>query len=1081
MLDAIIRYSIQNKLIIGVFTLALVIWGSYSLSRLPIDALPDITNNQVQVITQSPALSALDVERLISFPVEQAMATLPDLVEVRSISRFGLSVVTIVFDDDVDGYFARQQVFERVQQVRSQIPEHAGAPELSPVTTGLGEIYQYVLRAKPGFEKQYSPMELRTIQDWIVRRQLLGTKGVADVSSFGGLLKQYEVAVDPQRLRSAGVTMDELFTALSKNNQNAGGAYIDRRPNAYFIRSEGLINSLDDIGKIVVKRTPGGMPVKVRDVAQVQLGNAIRYGAMTRNGDGEVVGAIVMMLKGENSSEVIGNVKTRIAQIRKSLPEGVEIHAFLDRTKLVNRAIGTVERNLIEGALIVVFVLVLMLGNWRAGLIVASVIPLAMLFAVSLMNVFGVSGNLMSLGAIDFGLIVDGAVIIVEATLHHLKDRAVVRRNSERPDRRTEKERVGQGTVRNHSFTHSLNHSLTSSEMDEDVYQAASRIRSSAAFGEIIILIVYLPLLALVGIEGKMFRPMAQTVVFAIFGAFVLSLTYVPMVSSLVLSKKLYPADKKTISDRIMAFFHRLYDPVIRWTLAHKRWVACMAITLFTGALLLFAQLGGEFIPQLDEGDFAVETRVMTGSSLAQSSDAALKAGRILTGNFPEVIETIGKTGAGEIPTDPMPIEATDLMVILKDRSEWTSAGSREELMEKMEASLKQVSGVSFGFLQPIQMRFSELISGVKQDVAVKLYGEDLNVLADYAARIGRIAGTVDGAVDLYVEQVSGLPQIVVTFDREALARFDLSIEDANRYLQAAFAGASAGQVYEGERRFELVVRLQEQSRQRLDDVQNLLITTADGQAIPLSQIAKVSFQNSVNQVQRDDAKRRITVAFNVRGRDVESVVNDLQAKMAGQLMLPAGYYVTYGGQFQNLQEAKDRLSIAVPVALGLIFLLLFLTFRSVRQSLLIFTSIPLAAIGGIVALWVRGMPFSISAGVGFIALFGVAVLNGIVLMGEFNYLKANTDLPLTDRILQGTANRLRPVLMTALVASLGFLPMALATTAGAEVQRPLATVVIGGLISATLLTLLVLPCLYWWEQSNAKHKSAISEETVQS
>lgn len=1035
MLDRIIRFSIQNKLIVGLFTLALVIWGSYSLTRLPIDALPDITNNQVQVITQSPALSALDVERLISFPIEQTMATLPDLIEVRSISRFGLSVVTIVLNDGVDIYLARQQVFERLQQARSQIPDDAGTPELSPMTTGLGEIYQYVLRAKPGYEKRYPAMELRSIQDWIVRRQLLGTKGVADVSSFGGFLKQYEVAVDPQRLRASGVTMDELFTALQRNNQNAGGAYIDRRPNAYFIRSEGLIGTLQDIGKIVVHRTPGGIPVLVRDVAQVQLGSAVRYGAMTRNGEGEVVGAIVMMLKGANSSQVIGNVKERIEQIKKSLPEGVEIHAFLDRTKLVNRAIGTVEKNLMEGALIVIFVLVLLLGNWRAGLVVASVIPLAMLFAVSLMNLFGVSGNLMSLGAIDFGLIVDGAVIIVEATLHHI-------------------------ALKNYR------HHLSQDQMDEEVFESASRIRSSAAFGEIIILIVYLPILALVGIEGKMFRPMAQTVAFAILGAFILSLTYVPMASALLLSKKPVREGSKTISDRIMHFFHRGYDPAIRWTLDHKGLVVGLSLALLAGALFIFSQLGGEFIPQLDEGDFAVETRVMTGSSLSQSSDASLQAGRILKENFPEVIETIGKTGAGEIPTDPMPIEATDLMVILKDRKDWTSASSREELAEKMQEKLNQIPGVSYGFLQPIQMRFSELISGVKQDIAVKLYGEDLGVLADYAARIGRVVSTVPGAEDLYVEQVSGLPQIVVKFDRDALARFGLSIEEANRYLEAAFAGSSAGLVYEGERRYDLVIRLQQQSRQRLEDVQNLLVTTVDGQNVPLSQIADVSFQNSINQIQREDAKRRIIVAFNVRGRDIESVVNELRSKLDTQIKLPVGYYLTYGGQFQNLQEAKDRLSIAVPVALGLIFLLLFFTFGSIRQSLLIFSAIPLSAIGGIFALWLRDMPFSISAGVGFIALFGVAVLNGIVLIGEFNHLTAETNLSLRDRILQGTATRLRPVMMTALVASLGFLPMALATTAGAEVQRPLATVVIGGLVSATLLTLLVLPCLYWWEQT---------------
>ncbi len=1064
MLDSIIRFSIKNKLIVGLFTLALVAWGSYSLSRLPIDALPDITNNQVQVITSSPSLSAPDVERLITFPVEQTMANLPDLVEMRSFSRFGLSVVTIVFEDDVDVYLARQQVFERLQQARNQIPPGVGSPELAPVTTGLGEIYQYVLRPKPGYEKRFPATELRSIQDWIVRRQLLGTEGVADVSSFGGYLKQYEIALDPQRLRASGVTMDDLFSALEKNNQNTGGAYIDRKPNAYFIRSEGLIGTLADIGSIPVRRTPEGLPVLVRDVAEVRFGHAVRYGAMTRNDQSEVVGGIVMMLKGANSSEVIGNVKTRIEQVEKSLPEGVEIHAFLDRTDLVNRAIGTVTKNLIEGALIVIFVLVLMLGNWRAGLVVASVIPLAMLFAIALMNLFGVSGNLMSLGAIDFGLIVDGAVIIVEATLHHLQ-----RKMNELTNERMN-ECNSEGTL----FTHSLIPSFTQSEMDEEVYVSASRIRSSAAFGEIIILIVYLPILALVGVEGKMFRPMAQTVVFAILGAFILSLTYVPAMSALFLSKNPVREGTRTLSDRIMATFHRGYDPLIRWTLRSKGLVVGTSLLLFLGSVWLFSRLGGEFIPELDEGDFAIETRVMTGSSLSQTIEASLKAGAVLKREFPEVKEVIGKIGSGEIPTDPMPIEACDLMVILKDRAEWTSAKTRPELADKMQAALSKIPGVEYGFQQPIQMRFNELMTGIRQDVAVKIYGENLTVLADYAARIGKLVPGVTGAADLYVEAVSGLPQIVVNFDREALARLGLSIQDANRTLQTAFAGATAGLVFEGERRYDLVVRLQQDNRQRLDDVQNLLLSTPDGQTVPLNQVAKVSFENSVNQVQRENAQRRITVAFNVRGRDVESVVNELRTKIETGVRLPAGYYLTYGGQFQNLEEAKQRLSVAVPVALGLIFLLLFFTFGSIRQSLLIFTAIPLSAIGGVLALWLRDMPFSISAGVGFIALFGVSVLNGIVLIGEFNHLRQEGVTALREIILRGTATRLRPVLLTALVASLGFLPMALSNTAGAEVQKPLATVVIGGLVSATLLTLLVLPCLYWWEQTGFGRKKAL-------
>jgi cobalt-zinc-cadmium resistance protein CzcA len=1030
MLDRIIHFSIHNKLVVAMLTLALAIWGIYSLTQLPIDAVPDITNNQVQIITTSPSLAAQEVERLVTFPVETVMATIPRTEEIRSISRFGLSVVTIVFEDEVDIYWARQQVSERLHSAVEQIPPGVGAPGLAPVTTGLGEIYQYVLHTKPGYADKYPPMELRSIQDWIVRRQLLGTAGVADVSSFGGFLKQYEIAIDPFKLRSAQISMTEVFAALEKNNQNTGGAYIDKKPNAYFIRSEGLIGTLEDIGKIQVRQTPAGMPVLIRDIAKVGFGSAVRYGAMTRNDEGEVVGGLVLMLKGANSSQVISNVKERIAQIRKSLPEGVVIEPFLDRTKLVNNAIGTVSKNLIEGALIVIFVLIIMLGNMRAGLVVASVIPLAMLFAVSMMKLFGVSGNLMSLGAIDFGLIVDGAVIIVEVTLHHI---------------------VGK------KYTHRL----TQEEMDREVYESASKIRNSAAFGEIIILIVYLPILALVGIEGKMFRPMAQTVSFAILGAFILSLTYVPMMSALFLSKK--NEYKSGISDRIMAFFHRLYRPALLFALRRRALVTIASFGLFGLSLWLFLQMGGEFIPQLDEGDFAVEVRVLTGSSLSETVEAVQKSAKLLKKHFPdEVVEVVGKIGSSEIPTDPMPVEAGDMMVILKEKSEWQRASGREELAGKMQELLSSsIAGVTFGFQQPIQMRFNELMTGVKQDVAIKIFGEDLDVLAFQAARINKLASSVKGAEDVYVEAVSGLPQIVVNFDRDRLAQFNISIEDANRMLNTAFAGSSAGLVYEGEKRFELVVRFQDADRKGLEDVSSLFITNPAGQQVPLSQIANIEMKTGANQIQREDAKRRITVAFNVRGRDVESVVEEISGKIDRNIKLPPGYFVIYGGQFQNLQEANTRLSIAVPIALLLIFVLLYFTFYSLRQSLLILTAIPLSAIGGVIALWVRGMPFSISAGIGFIALFGVAVLNGIVLIAEFNQIRKQGQTDLRKVIFEGTETRLRPVLMTALVASLGFLPMALSSSAGAEVQRPLATVVIGGLVSATLLTLLVLPALY--------------------
>ncbi|MBF9219473.1 CusA/CzcA family heavy metal efflux RND transporter [Hymenobacter ruricola] len=1033
MFDRLIHFSIHNKLIIGLLTLALVAWGSYSLSRLPIDALPDITSNQVVVYTVAPSLAAQEIERLVSFPVEQAMATIPGRVEVRSFSRFGLSVVTVVFEDKTDIYWARAQVSERLREAESQIPAGTGRPELAPLSTGLGEIYQYLVRAKPGYEQRYDATELRTIQDWLVRRQLLGTPGVADVSSFGGRLKQYEVALDPERLRSLGVSVGEVYQAVAANNQNAGGAYLDQNPTAAFIRTEGLATSPADIGNIVVRSTSTGLPVLVRDVADVRLGSAVRYGAMTLNNQGEVTGGLVLMLKGANASEVIKDVQARMAIIRKTLPAGVTVEPFLDRSHLVDRAIHTVSKNLLEGALIVIFVLVLFLGNWRAGLVVASVIPLAMLFAVSMMRLFGVSGNLMSLGAIDFGLIVDGAVIIVEAIVHRLHG--------------------------GHAPGHAAGGQLTAAEMNDETYTAASNIRSSAAFGEIIILIVYLPLLALAGIEGKMFRPMAETVAFAILGAFLLSLTYVPMMSALALSRS--TENKKTFSDRMMAFYTRLYHPLLKGALRHQAAVLLTAAGLLAGGFFLFRTLGGEFIPTLSEGDFAVEMRTLTGSSLSYTIEQAQVAGGILKKQFPEVKEVVAKIGSSEIPTDPMPVEAGDLMIILKDQKDWTSAGNREELAAKMAQALSVMPGVTFGFQQPIQMRFNELISGAKQDVVLKIYGEDLQQLADYAQQAGHLVRQVPGAEDVYVEQITGLPQIVVQLDRNRLARFGLNVADVNRTVQTAFAGETAGQVFEQERRFDLVLRLRPDLRKDINSVRRLFIAAPNGQQVPLEQVANVELREGPNQIQRDDARRRISVAFNVRGRDVASVVQELQGKIDHQIRFAPGYFTTYGGQFENLRQATERLSIAVPVALVLIFVLLFFTFRSFKQSVLIFTAIPLSAIGGVAALWLRGMPFSISAGVGFIALFGVAVLNGIVLIGYFNQLKAEGISDLTERIMRGTEVRLRPVLMTATVASLGFLPMALAQSAGAEVQRPLATVVIGGLVSATLLTLLVLPVLY--------------------
>ncbi len=1027
MLNKIIAFSIKNKLIIGLFIVALIGYGSYQITKLPIDAVPDITDNQVQIISSAPSLGAPDVERLITFPIEQASSNIPGLKEIRSFSRFGLSLITIVFEDNVDIYWARQQVTERLKLAQEQIPKGLSSPELAPVTTGLGEIYQYVIRAKHGYETKYDATELRTIQDWIVRRQLIGVKGVADVSSFGGKLKQYEIAVDANKLKSFNITINDVFTALEKNNENTGGAYIEKKSTVLYIRSEGLIGTIDDIKSIVVKNTSNGTPLLLNDVAEVRIGSAVRYGAMTYNDEGEAAGAVVMMLKGGNSNQVIENVKERILQIEKTLPEGVEIEPFLDRTKMVNSAVGTVSKNLLEGALIVILILVLFLGNLRAGFIVASVIPLAMLFAVIMMNLFGVSGNLMSLGALDFGLIVDGAVIIVEACMFQLH-------------------------ISNQKKISQL-------QMDEIVYNTSTRMRNAAVFGELIILAVYLPIFTLEGIEGKMFKPMAQTVAFALLGAFILSLTYVPMMSALFLSKT--GTHNKNISDKMMAILEGIHQKYLTVALSIPKIVIGFTVTLFAVSLFILSTLGGEFIPALEEGDFAVETRVLTGSNINTTVDACLKAAHIIQRKFPEVLKVVGKIGSGEIPTDPMPMEAADLMIILKDKSEWTSAVTFNELAEKMSGALQDVPGVTYSFQYPVAMRFNELMTGAKQDVVCKIYGENLDTLTKYASLLGAVSGRIDGAKDVYVESITGLPQVIINYKRNLIAQYGLNISDINSVVNTAFAGQSSGMVFEDERRFDLVVRLAGEQRQTFEDVKNLLIPTSQGTQIPLYQVADVSIQESINQIQRDDAKRRIIVGFNVRSRDVQTIVNELQQLVEKQLKLPSGYYITYGGTFENLVAAKKRLLLVVPLALLVIFFLLYFAFGSIKQGLLIYSAIPLSAIGGILFLAIRGMPFSISAGVGFIALFGVAVLNGIVLVGEFNRIKSAGETDVKQIVLQGTKIRLRPVLMTAFVASLGFLPMALSNGSGSEVQRPLATVVIGGLLIATLLTLFVLPVLY--------------------
>ena len=1027
MFDKLISFSIRNKLVVGFFTVALIIWGINSFKQIPIDAVPDITTNQVQIITQSPTLATQEVEQFITFPIELAMANIPDVDEIRSISRFGISVITVVFEEHVDIYLARQLISEQLKIAEAEIPSQFGKPTLGPITTGLGEVYQYVLHAAEGYDSLYTDMYLRTIHDWIVKRQLAGTPGVIEVSGWGGHLKQYEVAVDPDKINSLGVTINEIFDALENNNENSGGSYIEKRYNTYFLRGQGLVSNLEDIGNIVIKSTDG-LPLLIRDVAKVGYGSAPRYGAITWNGHGEVVGGQALMLKGENSYEVVSRIKERMAEIEKSLPEGVVIEPFLDRSKLIGRAINTVRTNLIEGGLIVILVLVLLLGNFRGGLIVASVIPLSLLFAIGMMNFFGVSANLMSLGAIDFGLVVDGSVIIVEAIIFRLHSGF-----------------AGQRLDRN--------------KMDLEVGTAAKKIRNSAAFGEIIILIVYLPILALVGIEGKMFKPMAQTVSFAIAGALILSLTYVPMMCSQFLNTRI--SNKATFSDRIINAAQKIYSPVLNKTLKRSNLVVLIAVIAFGMSVFTFNRMGGEFIPTLEEGDFALHQILPTGSSLSQSVEVSEKIQKTLLSNFPEVENVVSKIGTSEIPTDPMPIEVGDIMVTMKPKNEWTSASTKEEMFEKMEIELNKIPGVEYEFTQPIQMRFNELIAGVREDIAIKIYGESMDVLARKAEDVEKLISGIDGVGDLRVEQTEGLPQIVVKYKRNRIAQYGLNIKDVNRTLRTAFAGEVAGQVFEGERRFDLAVRLEHSKRQGIDDVRNLYIPIPNGANVPLSELASIEFVDGPVQISREDAKRKIVVGVNARNRDTESLVEEIKQVLDAKLDLPPGYSIRFGGQYQNLKEAKARLYVAAPIALLLIFVLLFVTFKSVKQALLIFTAIPFSAIGGVYALYFRGLPFSISAGIGFIALSGVAVLNGIVLIGYFNRLKSEGMTNVRDRIIKGTQVRLRPVLMTAAVAALGFLPMALSTNAGAEVQKPLATVVIGGLITATLLTLLVLPILY--------------------
>lgn len=1057
MFQKLITYSIRHKLVIGVLSIALAIWGVWSLVHLPFDSTPDITDNQVQVITQAPSLGAQEVEQYVTTPVEMALANIPRIQERRSISRSGLSVITLVFDDAADIYWARSQVSQVVEQLEKELPKNTET-EMGPIATGLGEIYHYTIRAKEGYEHQYSLTQLRTMQDWIVRKQLSGTPGVAEVSGWGGYVKQYEVAINTDQLNASEVSVSEVFDALQRNNANTGGSYIEENSNQYYIRGIGVVKNLEDVANITVK-TVDGTPVKVGDVAKVQLGHATRFGAVTRNGEGEVVAGIAIMLKGENFQEVIKNVKERINQIQKSLPEGVVIEPFIDRTNLVDRVEGTIARNLIEGGLIVIFVLVIFLGNWRAGLVVASVIPLSMLFAFGMMKTFGIDGNLMSLGAIDFGMIVDSAVIIVEAVVTHINTG-----HFSQPEVRAAYLAQCQNGGAATPFA------LTQKQMDEEVHFSASRIRQSAAFGEIIIMIVYIPLMTLVGIEGKMFRPMALTVFFAILGAFILSLTYVPMASSLMLSRKVHT--RKTFSDRVIEKLQAWYRPVLDWVLARNKDVITGAVALFCVSVVGFKYLGGEFIPSLEEGDFAVEMSMSQGTSLSQMVESCTKAEKLLKKEYPEIKQVVSRIGSAEIPTDPMPVERADIMIALKPKAEWTSAKTTPELMEKMEETLSAIPGLEAEISQPIQMRNNELLTGIKQDVAIKIFGDDLDVLTQQAGKVKKMIEDVPGVSGIFVEEVAGLPQIQVKYNHEKMAAYGVSVDDISEILETTFAGAVAGSLYEGDKKFDIVLRM-DPSQRNVESLEQLSIPLKDSTDIPLSQVADIDYSPAPAQVSHEDGARRIYVGFNVKGRDVQSTVEDIQEILDEKLKLPDGYYYNYGGEFENLQSATNRLMVVIPIALVIILLLLYATVKNVRESLFVFSAIPLAAIGGVWALWLRGMPFSISAGVGFIALFGVAVLNGIVLIGQMNQMqreektadKLSASIGVTElihhRIIESCMVRLRPVLMTALVASMGFLPMALSQGDGAEVQRPLATVVIGGLITSTLLTLLVLPAIY--------------------
>ncbi len=1032
MLTKIIEFSVRNKLIVILFTLTIVGFGVYSILKIPVGAVPDITNNQVQVITTSGNLSTQEIEQYITAPVEMEMANLPGVQEIRSISKFGISLVTIVFNEELGTYLPRQLIAEKIKSASAKIPEGFGEPEMGPITTGLGEIYQYTLDVQEGYESKFTAMDLRTIQDWVLKRRLSGIHGVVEINSWGGYLKQYEVAIQPEQLLSSGVSLMEVFNALEANNTISGGSYIEKANQSYFIRGDGQVKSADDIADIVVKQVDG-IPVFIRNIARVTLGHANRYGAITANGKGETILGQVMMLKNADSKSVISEVKKRVEEIKVNLPEGITITPIVDRSELVAKTTFTVIENLLLGALIVMFTVMLLLGNIRSALVITSMIPLALLFTISMMYLFGVDANLMSLGALDFGIIIDGAVIIVEfiALKMTVAKQAIA---GDAVDKRT-------------------------TLMDAISIDGASKMMKSAIFGQIIILIVFIPVLSLTGVEGKMFRPMALSFSFAILGAMIMGLTWLPVASALFLKPVL--SSKPTFSDKLMKLLDRWYRPSIEWACRHKRVVLGAALVSLVLTGFVFTRMGGEFVPTLDEGDFVIQPVLKTGTSLTRTIELTTQMENILINKFPEVDKIVSRIGAAEVPTDPMSMEEIDMIIKLKPRSTWTSARTKEQLADRFKEALMVIPGIEYEFTQPIEMRFNELITGVRSDIAIKIFGDDLAYIDKKAVEIKELIAGVPGASDVILEKTAGLPQIKVTYDRVKIARYGVDIETLNGYLAAAFGGKTSGVLFEGEKRFDLVVRLDESRRKDIADVRMLKVPVEGGVQVPLSEFAAISYTEGPAKISRENTHRRVVVSVNVRNRDLQSVVTDIRTIIDQKVNFRPGTYVSYGGQFENLQNATGRLLVAVPVALLLIFIFLHFAFKSLKDAFMIFSAIPLATVGGVFFLWMRGMPFSVSAGVGFIALFGIAVLNGIVLIEHLKELQKEGKLSMHELIIQGTRDRLRPVLLTASAAAMGFLPMALSTGAGAEVQRPLATVVIGGLFTSTLLTLIALPLLF--------------------